>query len=306
MRMQMSQPKVSILILAYNVEKYIAQAIDSVLGQQLDFQDEIYIGNDGSTDGTVEILLDYQKKYPGRIHLHLTERQPRAGSGDYINFSQLWSLSRGEYFTVLDGDDFWIDPLKLKKQIDFLDKNPGFTVCGHNYLLLYPDGTMKKAFESQKYPSFSLVCENFRDLLLGGCCPYMHTSSLVYRNLFRGNEVVQKKMGQSTWYSGDLIRTLMHGEKGKTKYLDEVMSTYRLLNEQLSNSDWNSRKKIDQHKRTVDFFLFHRKYTFPEYVEEINFLIESYCKEVLRQCPTFFEKIKHVKYLAGYLGMLSS
>ena len=120
--------KVSVLTITYNHEKYIAQAIESVLIQEVNFDYELVIGEDCSTDKTREIVIDYQRKYPHKIRLLLNEKN----LGMHRNFAQTYHACRGQYIAVLEGDDFWTSPHKLQKQVDFLDNNPDFAICFHN------------------------------------------------------------------------------------------------------------------------------------------------------------------------------
>lgn len=251
-------PKLTIIVLAYNVEKYIEQTLDSILAQKVNFPYQILIGNDGSNDGTVAILERYKAQHPDLITLHLTPREVRKHGGDYINFSNLFFKTTSKYFTVLDGDDYWIDEYKLQKQIDFLDQNPDFTVCGHNYFYLYEDGKMEKSYDEERDGNrYDFIANNFEELLLGGHCPYMQTSSLIYRNIF-ANDLSVKKMFTHHMYKGDFIRTLFHAQKGKSKYINEVMSVYRIIN----GGDWSRLSEIERAQSHINFFEFHRDHTF--------------------------------------------
>jgi glycosyltransferase involved in cell wall biosynthesis len=129
-------PKVSICMLAYNHEKYIGQAIDSVLMQKVSFPYEIVIGEDCSTDTTREIVLDYQRRYPERIRLLL----PEHNMGMMANSRQVLHASRGEYVALLEGDDYWLTDSKLQTQVTFLDQHPEFSLHCHPVRLLHAEG----------------------------------------------------------------------------------------------------------------------------------------------------------------------
>ena len=115
-------PDVSIAMLAYNHEKYIVDAIESVLMQRTSYTYKIIIAEDFSTDNTRKIVLDYQKKYPKKIKLILQDKNVGANQN---NVDLLTNLE-GIYIAALEGDDYWTDPLKLQKQIDFLENNPEY------------------------------------------------------------------------------------------------------------------------------------------------------------------------------------
>ena len=178
----------------------------------------------------------------------------------------------------MDGDDFWVDENKLQKQIDFLDQNPDFTVCGHNYWLLYEDGNKVKSYdEKSDNTKYSFVAEDLETLLLKHQCPYMQTSSLVYRNVF-AEDLAMKNKFFLPMYAADLIRTLLHAEKGKSKYLNEVMSTYRIA----TTGVWSHCNEIEQIRQHINFYLYHKKHSFDKkYGKIFNIMIVNYCNEML-------------------------
>lgn len=120
-----SAVKVSVAMITYNHEKYIAQAIESVLMQETDFEYEIVIGEDASTDGTRDIVRNYHKKHPDKIRILLHDRNIGANA----NTIQTRSACAGRYIAYLEGDDYWIDKRKLQKQAAFLDQHPAFSMC---------------------------------------------------------------------------------------------------------------------------------------------------------------------------------
>lgn len=128
----------------YNQEKYIGQAIDSVLMQKVNFDYEVVIGEDASTDRTREIVLDYQRRYPDRIHVFFRDKvtadADRArGFGGKTNFVETFKACRGHYIATLDGDDYWISPHKLQKQVDFLDQHRECALCCHPALVTFEE-----------------------------------------------------------------------------------------------------------------------------------------------------------------------
>ena len=120
-----SHIRVIVLIITYNHEMYIAQAIESVLMQETNFGYEIVIGDDCSTDRTREILIEYQKKYPDSIRLLLH----KINLGANANYRKAYAECNSEYLAYLEGDDFWIDRKKLQKQFEFMENNKDFSMC---------------------------------------------------------------------------------------------------------------------------------------------------------------------------------
>ena len=124
--------KVSVLIKAYNHERFIADAVESVLEQRVGCDYEIVIGEDCSTDGTRAVLLSLRDKYPDHVRLLLRDRN----LGNIRNFTDALRACRGEYVALLDGDDYWISPLKLRHQIAFLDAHREFSSCAHHAVVV--------------------------------------------------------------------------------------------------------------------------------------------------------------------------
>jgi len=118
---------VSVCMITYNHEKYIAQAIDGVLMQQTSFPFELIIGEDCSTDNTRKICEEYKAKYPDKIQLLL----PDSNLGMKQNFISTLQACTSKYIAVCEGDDYWTDPCKLQKQVDFLEANEGYSVTFH-------------------------------------------------------------------------------------------------------------------------------------------------------------------------------
>src|SRR4051794_40136404 len=105
-------PKVSVLLITYNHEKYLAQALEGALMQKADFAFEILVGEDCSKDGTRVIVEEYARRYPGIVRPFY----PASNLGAVANFWSLYRMARGKYFTMLEGDDYWISPDKLRLQ----------------------------------------------------------------------------------------------------------------------------------------------------------------------------------------------
>ena len=128
-------PLVSIFSLAYNHESYIEKAIESWLMQKTNFRFEAVIGEDHSTDRTREIVFSYAKKYPEIIRVIHSE----SNVGMRENSKRTRAACRGKYVAFCEGDDYWIDPNKLQRQVDFMEANPDFSICFHDAILLWDD-----------------------------------------------------------------------------------------------------------------------------------------------------------------------
>lgn len=268
----MQKKKLTVIVLAYNQEKYLSQCIDSILCQKVSFDFQILIGNDGSSDNTAFIAQNYEKKYPDRIKFYFTERSYRKYAGDYINFGNLYSKTKTDYFCVLDGDDFYIDENKLQIQVDFLEKNNSYTFVGHNYNYLLSVGKIILAYSDGEVLKYKDTCESLTEFLIGGNIPYMATSTIMFRNIFKNDKTFNGYFSQEKahMYFGDFIRTALHASQGKGKYINKIMSVYRIHDE----GEWSGKNDIKRILKMICFFRFHSKYTFlNKYTKEFNHLI---------------------------------
>ena len=207
--------KLSVAMITYNHEMYISQAVESILAQKVDFDYEIVIGEDCSTDSTRAIVKDYRQKYPDIIRLHL----PDTNSGMMCNFMRTFNSCSGEYIALLEGDDYWTDPFKLQKQVDFLDKNLDFTVCHHNVVVKnedYPERNRRQ--NGAETPEIS----GLDDLLTKG--NFLATASVIIRANAIG-EIPDWFIGLPF---GDYPLYLLASQFGKIRYLTDIMGVYRI------------------------------------------------------------------------------
>lgn len=226
----MNSPKVSVCVPAFQHEKFIGQMLDSVVMQQTTFDYEIVIGDDGSSDRTPAIIQTYIDQYPNLFQAYLHKEnqgpaEPREFAGRN-NVLQLLKACRGEYVALCEGDDYWTDPLKLQKQVDFMDANPDFSICHHNMKVIYEDGSPEHFFNSDNQKSISGIEDILKDNW------FMATASWLYRNHFLDNDFAD-------WHhkaaSGDWAVIIQIAKHGKIKYLSDVMGVYRKHRGGLSN-----------------------------------------------------------------------
>ena len=207
-------------MITYNHEDYIKKAVESVLMQKTNFEYELVIGEDCSRDRTRKILLELKEKYPKRISLLLQEKN----IGMMENFFQTYEECKGEYIAILEGDDYWIDPYKLQKQVDFLEVNPNFVMCTHNSQIIYEDDPDRIEYRVPRFREFKKDVLNIEDQIVAKI--YYHTSSVVFRN----NNIRIPGFLINLDCSGDILLFTLLSVQGKIKYFDEVMSVYRRHN----------------------------------------------------------------------------
>jgi glycosyltransferase involved in cell wall biosynthesis len=136
--MNRQQPIVSICCLTFNHAKFVRQCLDGFLLQKTSFPIEILVHDDASTDDTAEILREYEQKYPDIIFpLYETQNKFSNGYRGRMDIVFNYSRARGKYIASCEGDDYWTDPLKLQKQVDFMESHPEYSVCFHRCQYLY-------------------------------------------------------------------------------------------------------------------------------------------------------------------------
>jgi glycosyltransferase involved in cell wall biosynthesis len=205
------QTLVSVIVLAYNQEKYIAQCIEGILMQKADFPFEIVIGEDFSTDRTREIVLEYQNKYPDKLNVILSPQN----LGPAQNVLQIQQSCRGKYLALCEGDDYWIDPLKLKKQVDFMESHPDVTLCFHNALILNETNSVTRLYFET--PPKEIL--GFAD----ACQIHTPTASVMARS----DTLASLPEWRLKIWCGDLLIHLWCAHHGNLGYLNEIMSVYR-------------------------------------------------------------------------------
>ncbi|HLX71443.1 MAG TPA: glycosyltransferase, partial [Verrucomicrobiae bacterium] len=141
-------PKLSVAIVTYNHENFIAKALDSVLMQRVSFDYEILVGDDFSTDRTREILRDYERRWAGKVKPVFRD----GNIGTMRNVKDIFEKCRGQYMALLAGDDYWTDPDKLQVQVDYLDRHPDCAFCHHEVdYISSADGRKIRDYPPRRY-----------------------------------------------------------------------------------------------------------------------------------------------------------
>lgn len=233
--------KVTVAMMTYNLAQYIEKALDSVLAQKTEFPFVIRIADDASDDGTVDILKRYQGKYGDKIELLLSDKN----QGALANSCRVFDKIQGEYFTFLDGDDYWVGEDRLQRQVDFLDTHPEYMMVAGNtrYLIDGEAGNflLKREQLNQAY-SF--------DDLLHDTMPFFHTSAILVRNKIYVNGMPQcywDKIGtfEECALRGEDFRRIIHLEQGPLYAMDELVSYYRIHSQGIWQGSTETRRVIE-------------------------------------------------------------
>jgi glycosyltransferase involved in cell wall biosynthesis len=199
-------------MITYNHEAFVAQAIESIMMQETDFDFELIIGEDCSTDNTRNILLDYQTRFPDKIKLIL----PKENLGMMKNFSETLKACCGDYVALCEGDDYWTSKNKLQRQVDFLNQNEDFSIVFHAASINNETTGETKISNINQKP----VC-TIEDLFVEN---FIITASCMFRNrLFPNFPDFFLKTG-----AGDWVLHILNAEHGKIGFINEVMAVYRI------------------------------------------------------------------------------
>jgi glycosyltransferase involved in cell wall biosynthesis len=211
-RVKTKAPLVSVWMLTYNHDKSVEKALDSILAQNTNFPYEIVIGDDYSTDNTIEILKKYQATYPNIVKPIFRNKN----IGIHRNFVETWNKCCGEYVAFLEGDDYWTDEQKLDNQVRFLIDNPDYVMCYHNTMEVDEISGSEKT-TNDRDPLISTT----KELLLKGW--YIRTGSMMARK-------AALKGFPAFYYdypSTDYLFHVLISENGPIRFINKVSSVYR-------------------------------------------------------------------------------
>lgn len=210
---KINDTKVSILCFTYNQVKYIDDALIGFEKQTIFDTCEIIIHDDSSTDGTLEKLIAFKEKYPKKVKL-ITEDYNRFSRGDYKFFKECFSICNGDYIALCEGDDYWLDPNKLKLQYDYLLKHPFVNLIFHKVELEFINQNRKNEFfpvlDKNEITRNKLFKNNF-----------IQTNSVMYRKIDYNN--MQYEFLPLDWYWH-----IYHMGDGGMHFIDKTMSVYRI------------------------------------------------------------------------------
>ncbi|MBF8258493.1 MAG: glycosyl transferase, family 2 [Actinobacteria bacterium] len=225
--------KVSVAFITYNHERFVARAVESALMQEPGCDWEIVVGEDASTDRTREIVSGYAERHPGRFRL----LPPAPNLGMHRNAERTLAACAGEYVALLEGDDYWTAPDKLRRQAEYLDAHAECSLCFHEILAEYEDG-------STAPPPFrrdgSRAIFTFEDIAAGN---FIATCSAMFRNVPR--------LVFPHWFRGmpmvDWLLFLLIAERGHIGHLGETMAVYRVH----GGGIWSSLSGVDVRKKSI-------------------------------------------------------
>jgi glycosyltransferase involved in cell wall biosynthesis len=241
-------PAVSVCVQTYQHKDFIVQCLDGILMQETTFEYEILLGEDASKDGTREICIEYANKYPDKIRLFLHHRENNieisGNPSGRFNFLYNLGFSKGKYIALCEGDDYWTDPFKLQKQVEFLEQNLDYSICFSDAKIeySYKDSIIDSHnFQKERYKKEYNLYDILKGNFINTCTVIIRCDERPYPDYFLSSPV------------GDWVTYIHYAERGKIYYLKEVTSVYRIHDEGIfqHHHNWS----IDRHIRSRNQFI---------------------------------------------------
>lgn len=262
-------PLVTIRCLVYNHEPFVKECLEGFVKQKTNFSFEAIIHDDASTDNSASIISEYANKYPEIIKPIIeTENQYSKHDGSLRQIMD--NATRGRYIAYCEGDDYWTDPLKLQKQIDFLEQNPEYSICFHPVKIL-KKGKLVKDYITRKVPETTDIYE----LAKGN---YLHTLSVVFR---RNSPEIPSWVSQCP--AGDYALHMFNATFGKIKKLNDVMGVYRIHH----TNTWVNQDIVNMSLNIIAYL----EVMMEKFSDDINMLLKNrYASVCVHVSSIFFER----------------
>lgn len=269
---------VSICCLAYNHAPYIRQCLEGFVMQKCDFAFEVLVHDDASTDKTAEIIKEYQNKYPGIIKpIYQTEN--KYSKGVKVTTELQFPRAKGKYIAICEGDDYWTDPYKLQKQVDFLEANPDFVLTSSNAKIIDFEGNLIK---ENKLDIFENTIYSKDDLKNGA---FLLTLTLCFRNkLIKEFPKEFYKVKNS-----DIFLISILGKYGKGYFSTDIKhSVYRVHSGGVHSSSSTINKMLDAIKTLYYIRKYHKRTDKKFSLKKMNNIIDNNFKNL------FMTKLRNI------------
>ncbi len=252
-------PQLTVIVPLYNKEKYIAETLQSIFMQKTKFSYKILIADDCSTDNSIQIVHEFQQKYPGIIEILPSQENQKL----YKNILKAYAVAKTDYFCVLDPDDYWVDEHLIENALTFLEANQEYTIYFTNTLMLDFNNNMKKY-------SVSPACDSVFNDYLNNTAILGHTSNSIYRNVIFKHGLPEKMANVfhpscEESFRGDSFRNALHIKEGKAHGVPDYTSVYRCTEEGL----WQGSTTSQQNLMTAVFWInlwFYYDKQYPEFL----------------------------------------
>lgn len=254
---------VSVSCLVYNHEPYLRQCFDGFVMQQTTFPIEILVHDDASTDHSADIIREYTEKYPD-LFKPIFQTENQYSKGVKISMEYQIPRAKGKYIAMCEGDDYWTDPLKLQKQVDFLEGHEDYVLAFHDASMIDKDENLIEKSEIT-FLYTEKMCRDWSefDLMCGSTPP---TSTVMYKQTVF-SKIMYEMRNAKKLINGDTIIASLMGKYGKGKFMSDIQnSVYRLH----PDSVWHMKSEL--YKRINSY----KTYTFLESVHKKNVDVKKY------------------------------
>lgn len=295
--MQEYRPMVSVIVLTYNHEKYIKQALDSILRQKVNFDYEILIGDDASTDNTVKVLKEYKSKYSKIIKLFLNE----VNLGATRNAYNLLVNAKGKYLATCEGDDYWTDDNKLQIQVEFLEKNKELVGCSHYFTVVDENNKpYKNQYLSWVKQKNIFTLNDFEGMFLPG-----QSATFLRKNLFLDKSIDFSYLYKIHRNVGDKTLILIYLFYGNFGLIKKYMSCYRksyknsmtgLIYKNKVNFLYEDYNMLNSFEKIALEFNSNLKFKLGKkilFAKSVYFFIKLFDRDYLRLCNKILKENKH-------------
>lgn len=271
-------PLVSVFSWSYNHLDCISPSIDSILIQKTTFPIEIIIHDDASNDGTIDVIKEYEAKYP-KLFRNIIQTENQWSQGKSV-MDPLMTAPRGKYIALTHGDDYWTDPYKLQKQVDYLNVNEDAVLCFHPVKILMQDGLLRDDFITK-------VPDNYKRIeVISAQGNFLHTPSVVFRNVIRQfPDMIHETP------IGDYFLQMLLAEHGEFHQLPDVMAVYRH-----GVGVWSNQEQFTRSLRTAKTHAMLMAY-FTQAKNHV--IVEIFARRIAGFMQRFSAEIenKHIEYL---------
>ena len=282
---------VSVVMVTYGHEQFIKQSIEGVLMQDCDFDIELILANDCSPDLTDEVVRGVLENHPKSNWIKYTKHPKNIGM--ISNFMWAAGQATAKYIALCDGDDYWTDPLKLQKQVDFLEANKTIALAAHNVQIVGKE--FNEIIDRPYHNQISTGIYNTEDIIKGFKLP---TNSILFRNHLYDFKNTPK--WSSKIRSGDKYLYLMLSTFGDIYYDNTIMGAYRKHEGGIVGSydSWSYQKHILIHKNQIFFWRNFKEFFYPKYQKDININIaKEYADMSLRSLKNQEQFFKSIPYI---------
>lgn len=276
-------PKLSVLLVTYNHEKYIRQALDGVMMQKTDFDFEVVVADDYSQDSTLAIIEEYA---PDNLNLRVLPTERNVGITR--NYQRGFAACRGEFVAVLEGDDFWISPTKLKSLVTFLEQHPECALCFHRFLMHEEASSRFSArptFEIETEFALFTAPQLARDNFIGNFSACVYRRELIDR--------LDPALFEMKVY--DWMLNIMVAQAGMIGYLPTIMSIYRA---HLSGV-WSGKTLTEQTTELLEAVDAYNRYLDFRFEAEFQVYKSAMLAQVAREA-TQLTRVDHLSMLSGF------